>query len=505
MLGVFVVPLFARSLQQIRPNATAADEAEMRSAEGLELAKIGNLQAAEGELRKAVDLAPGNVDFLKNLATILAMEKKFDESTIYFQRTLKIDPRDLVARRYLAANLWQMHRYAEARQNLRILLNSKPDDSQALLLLGMVSENTKNYVTAAKALAAVPELVRAQPESIAALARSYYHIGETEKAQVWLKDLQNHPAGVRAVLLGAQIADEMRDFKTAEMLLSAAAPNYFDQTDLRYRLALVKFHAQQFEESRQILQQLLDDGHKTNEIDRLLASCLEAQKRNDEAIHALQEAIQLDPGNEASYLDLASLLLAQKRISSAMELAQRMAQAFPDSSRVFVSKGSVELGANDFTDAVNSFTRAVQLEPTNSEATIGLARAQANAGMMQPAKATLENAIVRFPEKARFELELGQLLLREADAGDKAAALRAEQLFNSAVVHDSRLAEAHYELGELALRRGEPAKALVHLEKAAKLAPSSAKAHFALSRAYRRLGREQEAATQAALFDKLKE
>ena len=505
VVALLFAPSFVLSMYQIRLHPSQNNEAEMHSAEGLALAKAGDLQSAEAELRKAVALAPHNTGFLDDLATVLAMEKKFEESTSYFQRALKIDSRDLVARRYVAANLWQMHRYAEARQNLRILLNSNPSDPQALLLLGMISENTRDYATAAKALASVPTVVRAQPESIAALARSYYHIGETEKARAWLNELQSHPAGVRAVLLGVQIADEMQDYKTAESLLSSVAPGYSDQTELRYQLALVKFHAEQFEESRQILQQLLDDGHNTTEVNRLLASCLEAQSRHEEAIHALQEAIQLDPGNEASYLDLASILLAQRKISPAIELAQRMAKAFPDSSHVFVSKGSIELGAGDFTDAINSFTRATQLEPTNSEATIGLARAQANAGMTDQAKATLDTAIRRFPEKAPFELQLGQMLLKEADTGNKGGEVRAEQLFNSAIAHDTKLAEAYYELGELTLRRGEAVKALIPLEKAAKLAPSSAKTHFALSRAYRRLGREQEAAKQAALFEKLKE
>jgi len=498
-------PCSILSMYQILSNATQDDRAETHWAEGLALAKVGNLHSAEAELRKAVAFAPGNAEFLRDLATVLAMEKKFGESTSYFQRALKLDPRNSVARRYLAANLWQLHRYAEARKNLRILLNANPGDPQALLLLGMVSENTKDYATAAKTLASVPTLVRAQPESIAALARSYYHIGETEKARAWLNELENHAAGVQAVFLGVQIADEMQDYETAETLLSSVAPHYSDQTDLRYRLAQVKFHAQQFEESRQILQQLLDDGHKTSEVNRLLASCFRAQNRHEEAIHALQEAIQLDPANEASYLDLASILLAQKRISPAMELAQRMAKAFPDSSRVFISKGSIELGASDFTDAVSSFTRAARLEPTSSDATIGLARAQANAGMTERAKATLDSAIGRFNEKARFELELGQVLLKEAETGNKAVEVRAEQLLNSAVAHDNKLAEAHYELGDLALRRGQAARALIHLEKAAKLAPSSAKTHFALSRAYRQLGRKQEAAEQATLFDKLKE
>jgi tetratricopeptide (TPR) repeat protein len=347
--------------------------------------------------------------------------------------------------------------------------------------------------------------VRTQPESIAALARSYYHIGETKRAQAWLNELQDHAAGVRAVLLGAQIADEMKDYKTAEVLLSSAMPRYSDQTELRYWLALVKFHAREFEGSGQILQQLLNDGHKTSAIEQLLASCLRAEKHYEEAIHALQEAIQLDPHNEASYLDLASILLTQKQISPAMELAQRMGKTFPDSSAAFLSKGKIELGASDYTDAVSSFARAAQLDPASSEAVIGLARAQANAGMTERAKSTLDGAIARSSKKAPFELELGQLLLREADAGNKAAEVKAEQLFNSAVAHDSKLAEAYYELGGLALRQGEAAKAATLLEKAEKLDPLSAKTHFALSRAYRHLGRDQEAAKQATLFDELKE
>ena len=495
----------ATSMCQLVSDTTQGNRADAHAEEGMQFARAGNLTSADSELRKAVALAPGNAEFLRDLATVLAMEKKFDESTSYFQRALKIDPHDVAARRYLGANLWQLHRYAEARQNLRILLHANPGDPQALLLLGMVSENTRDYGTAAKTLASVPTLVRAQPESIAALARSYYHIGETAKARAWLNELHNQAAGVQAVLLGAQIADEMQDYQTAETLLSSVATHYSDQTDLQYRLALVKFHAQRFAESSHILQQLLDDGHQTSEVDRLLASCFRAQKQDEEAIHVLQDAIQLDPENEASYLDLAGILIARKQISAAMELAQRMTTAFPDSSRVLVSKGSIELAASDFTDALGSFNRAVQLEPRNADAMIGLARAQANAGMTDRAKTTLDQAIARFPEKSRFELELGQVLLKEAETGVKSAELRAEQLFNSAIAHDNRLAEAHYELGALALGRGQAAGALLHLKKAAKLDPSSAKTHFALSRAYRRLGRNDEAAKEATLFDKLKE
>lgn len=484
---------------------TQSDRAEEHAAKALKLAQAGNMQTAEDELRRAVALEPDNDEFLQELGTVLAMEKKLEESTAFFERALIINRRALVARRYLAANLWQLHRYAEARQNLLTLLKAKPADPQALLLLGMVSENTGDYATAVRTLASVPTLVRVQPESMAALARSYYHTGKVDKARLWLNELASRPGETQAVLLGAQIADEMQDYQTAETLLVSLQSNPSEQMTSKYRLALVKFHQRQFGECEKLVEQLLDAGHQSGEIYRLLGWCRQEQHHHQDAVHAFQEAIKLEPADEATYLDLGKILLTERRLVPALELTKRTVNAFPDSSGALLLKGSVELEAILFTDAVDSFSRALHLDPTNPEAVIGLARAQFGAGMTQQAKATLERAASSFPEKARFELELAELLVKEAETGDEGAGLRAEQLLNSAVALDGTLTEAHYQLGELALGRGQGQRALIHLERAAKLSPASAKVHFALSRAYRRLGKNEEAVKQTALYEKLKE
>ena len=98
-VALLFAPSSVRSIRDILSNATQDNRAETHSAEGLALAKVGNLQPAEAELRQAVALAPDNAEFLRDLATVLAMEKKLDESTSYFQRALKIDPRNSMARR----------------------------------------------------------------------------------------------------------------------------------------------------------------------------------------------------------------------------------------------------------------------------------------------------------------------------------------------------------------------------------------------------------------------
>src|SRR5207248_10694182 len=58
----------------------------------------------------SVALAPDNAEFLRDLGTVLAMEKKLDESTSYFQRALKIDPRNSMARDRKSTRLNSSHR-----------------------------------------------------------------------------------------------------------------------------------------------------------------------------------------------------------------------------------------------------------------------------------------------------------------------------------------------------------------------------------------------------------
>jgi tetratricopeptide (TPR) repeat protein len=485
-----VLPAHSRTFTNSHKQGTSA---EMHAEMGLQSVRDGNLQLAEAELRKAVALAPGNASFHSNLGTVLAME-----------RALKIDPLDLGARRYLAANLWQLHRFVEAKQQLLFVLNVKPDDPQASLLLGMVSENTEDYAEAAKFLASVPALIREHPESTVALARAYYHIGEREKARLWLLELLKHPGGAPAILLGAQIADEMKDYQTAEILL-LSLPNSIGESAIRYRLAVVKFHSKQFEESRQILQQLLDAGQKTTAILRLLGWCSQEQNRREEAVHAFQDAIRLDPVDETNYLGLGKILLAQHRFTAALELSKRTVGAFPDSASAFFQKGSVELAVDQFRDAIDSFTRSLQLDPASVDTTIGLARAKAGAGMTPQAKATLQDAIGKFSQKAPLELELAALFLKESETGKANSEARAEELLLSSATHDSTLAEPYYQLGDISLRHDRTAKALVYFEKAEKLDPESVKTHFALARTFRRLGRGEDAARQTEIYERLKE
>lgn len=479
-------------------------EADAHLNRGLELAQAGNLPASESELRLALRLGPNNAEILSSLATILAIEKKFEESTHLFERALKLNPVDLRSRRHLAANLYQLHRYAEAGQNLKIVLKSEPADPQARIMLGLVSEAIGDYGAAVAILASVPGLAREQPEAALALARSYYRTGGRNKGAAVLADLGNGPFGPQGVLLGAKVADDMRDFATAEKLLNAVPADSPDHGTALYRLAAVKFHTKQYDECENILQKLISAGTRNDEILRLLGWSYHKRKRDDEAIATFRQAIEYKPTEEKNYLDLGALLLEQKKFSAALELARRAVTAFPTSAHALALVGSVEFTTERFIDAAKTYSRAMELDRDDAGIVRAFAKAQAAAGMSSQVKTTLQDAIQRFPQKAPFEVDLAGILLKEND-WNASSQSQAEPLLKSAAKHDPLMAEAQSQLGELALRQGKTAVAVIHLENAAKLSPDSARAHFALARGYRRAGRLDEAVRETSLYEKLKE
>ncbi len=498
------------ALCALAPAQTAAflpdqnTEAEAHAERGFDFARAGELEKAEAELRQAAHLAPANPDVLAGLGTVLAQQGKLDESTEVFRRVLRIHPNEVTVRRYLAANLWQLHLYPEAKENLKIILRQQPNDKQAQLLLGMVSENMGDYATAARMLGSVPDEVRKQPESVAALARSYYHLRQTDKARAALEELAAHPAGPQAVLLGAQIADQMQDYQTAEKLLASIRSTFPDQPRLEYNLALVEYHAGRFVQSQQILEALISSGSKNAAIFNLLGWCLQKQSRPKEAVQALEESIQLAPSEETNYLDLGKILLAQNSLPSALRLARKTSDSFPNSAAAFELQGLVEMGVGQFTDAVRSYSRAVQLDASRPDGILGLAQAQFAAGMSKDAAANFEAGISRFPKDARFKVQYAVALLRQSETGDAPAEARAAHLLRSALALDPSLAEAHYQLGNLALKKGLMIEAQQHLEQAVKLDARNEQAHFALSRVYRRLGRKEEGAREIELYENLK-
>ena len=267
---------------------------------------------------------------------------------------------------------------------------------------------------------------------------------------------------------------------------------------------MVEYRDQQFARCQEILQGLLVSGHKTAPVLNLQAWCDHKQGQKSEAVDALEEAIKLAPEDSTNYFDLIKILMAQDSLPRALQVARRTISTFPNSAAAFEWQGSVETAMSQFTDAIHSYMQARQLDSSRPDGLLGLAEAESGAGMSKEASANLESGVKKFPKDTRFKVLYAALLLKQSESGDALADSRAEQLLRSALALNPSLAEAHYQLGNRALKQGHVVEAQQQLEQVAKLDSNNAQGHFALARVYRRLGRSEDAAHQMQLYEKLK-
>jgi uncharacterized protein HemY len=118
--------------------------------------------------------------------------------------------------------------------------------------------------------------------------------------------------------------------------------------------------------------------------------------------------------------------------------------------------------------------------------------------------ASFEAGLRKFPADAMHRQAYGVLLARMAESGE-ATAGRAVKMLESALALEPSLAEAHYQLGSLALASNDAASAALHFEAAARNGLDDSRLHYATARALRRLGKMDESARHMDLFRQRKQ
>ena len=480
----------------------AEAEAKRYAEQGRRHLQAGDLHTAEFELRRAVELAPKDFAYLAELGVILGKEQKLAESNQYFQKALQLQPQSIPIRRNLAANQWRLGQLDKAENNLEQILKANPRDEDTILLLGTVEESLKHYAAAARLLASVPDLLKQHPESVAALARSYYRTQNRSNARATLRSLLDARFEPQEVYLGGQIAMEEEDFTTAEELFASIQQSYSDAARLGYDLAFTRYRTGKFRECQDTLLAVMKASPATADLDTLLGWCYARQEKLKEAVDAFNQAVALDPSRESTYLDLGTILIHHKLIDAALKQGRETAERFPTSYHAFMLKGMTEAYFGEMADAVKSFARAVELNPDSAEANDDLATVQSEASLKQQAMETWERGIKRFPTDALQFQHYASFLVKLGQGDDSEAESRAFSVLATAIALDSTLAEPHYLLGILELKNSQADRAAQQLELAAKLQPASSRIHLALSRAYSRLGREDKATAERKIYEK---
>lgn len=175
----------------------------------------------------------------------------------------------------------------------------------------------------------------------------------------------------------------------------------------------------------------------------------------------------------------------------------------PNSYQAHQVLGSAAEAKENFAEAAKEYRLVIQIEPrlpgVHYRLGMAILRQGETAEREQEAMAEFQKELEVNPDDVPSQLEIGELELDLHRPDD------AEKHFSRAIQLDPSASRARIDLGKLLVQRKEYGKALDQLKIAVRSAPADEAVYYQLMLAYRGLGREEDATTALASFQKLRQ
>jgi tetratricopeptide (TPR) repeat protein len=453
-------------------------------------------------LRQVLAAEPENVKAHNLMGIALSGKGDVSGAGAEFERAVRIDPRFVPALKNLAINELAQNKVGEAQRHLSSAQEIVPDDPMIQAYLGDIAYSQHRYKTAAQHLQKAGDFLR-NPAAAARLAESFLETGEQTRALAALGGLDQRQIPLRQQFSLGLILARHELYAQAIPYLQAVAAKYPASYDAAFNLAVCYVETKQFPTAIETLKATAAAGHKTAELDNLLAEAYEGNQQTQEAIDALREATRLGPQDENNYIDLAALCTTYEAYALGLEVIEVGLHYHPQSDRLIFQRGVIYAMRNQFDLAEQDFQLAAKLAPEKNLSYVALGVSYMQVGDLPKAITSLRQRIKHKPDDPTLRYLLGEALVRSgATAGDSAFA-EAKASLEKSVKLNPRFAPAQVNLGKIYLKENQLDEAMAHLEQARALDPKDKSAYSQLAIVYRRKGKAETARTMLTTLNQL--
>jgi tetratricopeptide (TPR) repeat protein len=317
-----------------RPNTTLADDLRQAHA----ALRAGRAATAERWLRSLDTRFPGDMNCLWLLGVALLDQDRVPESIAMLEGVLAREPAFAYARVDLARAYRRDGRAAQARQELRRVLEKVPHHHLAWLAYGDVLVDLEQYGDARVAF---------------------------DRARLTDPQRQLVEEGTAALVADNREASEriMRKILHEDASHVAALCG----------LAALSLSADKGSDAERLLRHALKQSAHLPLIWRGLGKVLAALGRLEEADAAARRLIQIEPENPQSWITLASVSTRLLRNEGALEAYEQAARLQPDEVQLRMSIGHVHKTLGRRNESEAAYKAALAMDPTIAEAYWSLA------------------------------------------------------------------------------------------------------------------------------------
>jgi tetratricopeptide (TPR) repeat protein len=396
-------------------------------------------------------------------------------------------------------------RFPEAARDLKEAACLDPRDAKIFYSLGAMEAASGNFLEARKALAASDRLQPNSPLSLAMLVRVNASMGDVDSLKAALSQLSVRFAAngeLHATLSEFLLQNKFPDLALAESLRSQKAGSKTPQSMLD--LAVLENTVGAYDDAIRNAVAIESQAGLPATVRASAAGVAglsyESSGQREPAISHLQNAIQLDPSRENSYLALSFLLEKAQRYSEAAAILEQGRVKLPQSTALLLPLGSNLILAEKYAEGIAVLQDLLRKTPNEYDAYLKLADAFRKTGAGDRELKILWDLESRKPDYPQIHLLLARALMN-LEPVDYAGTLDELTLAERASAPD---AELFYLRGKVYLATNHSGDAAAALERAIELGPMDPSPYYQLGRLYEKLGQPQRAKDTFARMQYLK-
>ena len=452
-------------------------------------------------LEKSLKAKPGDLKALNLMGIALTGSGQIEKANHQFRRALEINPRFYPALKNLAVNELTMKRTAEAKAHFEQVLKLAPQDEVAHLSLAEIHFVAKQCAPALEHYEKSRMRIVNDPDLIIHYSKCSLEQSQIKAATTMLDLLP--PGDAAAQFHAGEMLGRAEAFGEAAKHFGMARPKYPDPYVAGYNQTLMLVRGGAYPAAVRVAQELIAHGYERSELYNLAS---EAYLKNDqikEAYDALRKATQIEPKEESNYVDLAAICLDYANYDLGLEITEIGLRHLPKSDRLYLQRGVMRAMKGQVEEAEKDFTAAQELSPEKALPYVALGIAWMQMGRIQKAVEVLRQQAELNPKDFLVHYLLGEALVRSGPEAGSAEESEAIAAFEKSARLYPGFVHSRAGLGKLLLKRGEVDRAIVELEKAVELDPTETSPAFQLAQAYRRKGDNARADAMMARLGEL--
>ncbi len=465
---------------------------------GVDQADFAN---AEARLKRAGQLAPGNVNVSLALGDLYTVYGRHDEALAQYRAALAAAPESLLAQERLVGALRTTGQLEEALQEQLKLVELTPGQRGPLLNLAVIYRLLGRPEEAEATYGQILEQTPDDPTTLIALGDMKLEQGLASEAATIYQQALSH---AEDPLLAAQASDQLGKawLRLGEIQQAQAIADGLvrDQPALErgYLLQGSIFEAQDDREGAlAAYRQGIDQVEAPQTLYLRLGNLLLRAGRPAEAQEVYSQLTRSNPRSEDAFVGLALAHVAQLPDLQALRSEwanQALAAALrlnPNSTTALAARGDLLTALQRPDEAAAAYAAALASRSAGSgddtALRLRLANALAAAGQWAPALQEFQRMAIANPSDLGLQMALGNAYRA---SGRSEQALRQYRQINQI---DPAYPFAYTRQGELLDELGRPDEALAAYQAAVAAAPENADALFTLAAVYRRRGLTEQA------------